>query len=413
MLDLQPGLAVVLRTTGTAFNEHYIHAGRGILAQQTYSDWSWAVQDGLGSVRGMIDNSANVVGYANYDSFGNVTASNSTAGFPYGFTGEWHDFAVSVYLRARHYDPTIGIFTSRDPFEGMAGRPISLNGYSWVEGNVVNAVDPSGMQVPVPAPGPGGVIVPFVQPIVSPISVPNVSGAQSAAALQQSELIRLAVLAPINPDFHRYVSEVFGFCPVALPDRELESHETNCLQGRRPEEAAIDYAWAARFYHQSVFNAVQTRRESDPERYGTGQSTGIVVAFTEVKLKDLPLCVRLAAMNNKQEDSWTQATVNRWYLGRDLFILLTRATGTLAHAPDLLQLNITGTPGQPVAGHAEANLQSLVQFPAFDQSSFRAIGISTQPCDDNPGADCSSWLRGSMPQLSVAYFGTNVPVVWH
>jgi RHS repeat-associated protein len=138
LLDLQPGLAVVLRTTGTAFNERYIHAGREILAQQTYSDWSWTVQDGLGSVRGMIDNSANVFGYANYDSFGNVTSSNSTAGFPYGFTGEWHDFAVSVYLRARHYDPAIGIFVSEDPLE-------TPNRYAYVGGNPVNRVDPSGM----------------------------------------------------------------------------------------------------------------------------------------------------------------------------------------------------------------------------------------------------------------------------
>src|SRR5690606_21587705 len=28
---------------------------------------------------------------------------------------------------------------------GIAGRPMSLNGYSWVEGNMINAVDPSGM----------------------------------------------------------------------------------------------------------------------------------------------------------------------------------------------------------------------------------------------------------------------------
>lgn len=49
-----------------------------------------------------------------------------------------------VYLRARYYTPVLGVFPSRDPFEGLMDRPMSLNGYSWVEGNVVNAVDPSG-----------------------------------------------------------------------------------------------------------------------------------------------------------------------------------------------------------------------------------------------------------------------------
>jgi hypothetical protein len=33
---------------------------------------------------------------------------------------------------------------SLDPFEGVRDRAMSLNGYSWVEGNVPNAVDPSG-----------------------------------------------------------------------------------------------------------------------------------------------------------------------------------------------------------------------------------------------------------------------------
>ncbi|MBL8166066.1 MAG: hypothetical protein JNJ61_29055 [Anaerolineae bacterium] len=50
-----------------------------------------------------------------------------------------------MYLRARYYSPALGVFASRDPFEGVAARAMSLNGYSWVEGNVANVVDPSGM----------------------------------------------------------------------------------------------------------------------------------------------------------------------------------------------------------------------------------------------------------------------------
>jgi hypothetical protein len=52
---------------------------------------------------------------------------------------------VLLYLRARHYAPAIGAFTARDPYEGAASRPMSVNGYSWVEGNAVNRTDPSGM----------------------------------------------------------------------------------------------------------------------------------------------------------------------------------------------------------------------------------------------------------------------------
>jgi RHS repeat-associated protein len=143
LLDLQPSLSVVLRTTDGSFTENYVHSGRGLLAQQTDGQWFWSTPDGLGSIRGMVDNATLVRSYQNYDTFGNKTDGLYGVGMLYGFTGEMHD--VDVYLRARQYRPSLGVFTSRDPFEGMAGRPMSLNGYSWVEGNVVNATDPSGM----------------------------------------------------------------------------------------------------------------------------------------------------------------------------------------------------------------------------------------------------------------------------
>ena len=31
------------------------------------------------------------------------------------------------------YDPATGVFTALDPFEGTMQRPMSMNGYSWVE----------------------------------------------------------------------------------------------------------------------------------------------------------------------------------------------------------------------------------------------------------------------------------------
>jgi RHS repeat-associated protein len=55
----------------------------------------------------------------------------------YGYTGEPTDAANGlVYLRARHLSPRLGVFPSRDRFEGVTSRPLSLNPYAWVEGNV-------------------------------------------------------------------------------------------------------------------------------------------------------------------------------------------------------------------------------------------------------------------------------------
>ena len=61
-----------------------------------------------------------------------------------GFTGEWTDSSGLLYLRARYMDPSSATFLSRDPFEGLPTRVLSRNGYSWVEGNPINLIDPSG-----------------------------------------------------------------------------------------------------------------------------------------------------------------------------------------------------------------------------------------------------------------------------
>jgi len=60
------------------------------------------------------------------------------------FTGEQTDANGQIYLRARYYDPATGVFTALDPFEGTMQRPMSMNGYSWVEGNPINFTDPTG-----------------------------------------------------------------------------------------------------------------------------------------------------------------------------------------------------------------------------------------------------------------------------
>jgi RHS repeat-associated protein len=427
LLDVQPGLALVLSRTrtvtqpGNSFSDtqRYLYSPRGIHGQQFVGGgWYWAMQDGLGSVRGGANSAGQTWGSQSYAPFGEIFDQTGNDGIEHGFTGELVSSNNMLFLRARHYDPVLGIFPSLDPFEGMVQRAMSLNGYSWVEGNVANAVDPSGMQIPLPLPPPvrpPPQVLPFVQPYVPPIGIPGVSPAQSAGALNQSELIRLAMLEPINADLHRYISEVFGFCPLRLPNRSLRENETDCLQGRTRQEAARDYAWSASFYYQSVVDVVRETARNNPEEYGLGLSTGITIAFTEVKLRESPVCVRLAAMNNREENGWTNFTIKRWQLGRALFAPLANATGTIYNAPDLVQLNHIGIPGGIVVGHAEANLYDLVQFPAFDQSSFVALGISNTPCSYDSSVDCSTWLRSSLPTVAVAYMGSrqSSPMSWN
>ena len=63
------------------------------------------------------------------------------------FTGEWRTDGTGMqYHRARYLSPGLGVWLSLDPFEGISSRPMSLNGYSWVEGQFPNATEPSGRE---------------------------------------------------------------------------------------------------------------------------------------------------------------------------------------------------------------------------------------------------------------------------
>jgi RHS repeat-associated protein len=145
LLDLQPGLAVVLSETTGANTTRYVHGPRGIHAQKDAAgNWEHPLTDGLGSVRGVVDTNANVLWSANLDGYGNPFSTVGTAQTNYGFTGEYGLPGGLLHLRARNYQPGLGVFASLDPFEGMMDRAMSINGYGWVEGNVINEIDPSG-----------------------------------------------------------------------------------------------------------------------------------------------------------------------------------------------------------------------------------------------------------------------------
>lgn len=153
LLDLQPCLAVVLAEYQGGGVTRFAHGPRGILAQEHSSGgWRWMLQDGLGSVRGVSDPTPAILESRFYKPYGERLpyggGSVGSSQTMYGFTGEQEDSNKLLYLRARHYNGLIGVFTSLDPFEGIPSRPMSLNGYSWVEGNVPNAVDPTGMCPP-------------------------------------------------------------------------------------------------------------------------------------------------------------------------------------------------------------------------------------------------------------------------
>jgi len=100
--------------------------------------------DALGSTRLVTDASGAVVGRSTYDAYGTQTASGT--GSTFGFTGQQTDAESGlVYLRARYYDPSTGVFLQRDPYPLASNNPLTVNRYVYANNSPTTMVDPSGM----------------------------------------------------------------------------------------------------------------------------------------------------------------------------------------------------------------------------------------------------------------------------
>jgi RHS repeat-associated protein len=137
-LDLNAGLTQVLSDGTTSYTY-----GLGRISQSSNSTAEYFLSDALGSVRQLTDSTGAVTYAAAYDPYGAVTQTSGAGQTVYGFTGEQQSDDL-VYLRARYLSVNDGRFLSRDTWEGKVNHPMSMNRWMYVEGNPVNATDPSG-----------------------------------------------------------------------------------------------------------------------------------------------------------------------------------------------------------------------------------------------------------------------------
>src|SRR3990172_777241 len=97
--------------------------------------------DALGSVRQLVDEVGEPTLSSSYKPYGEAMTSSGSGLTNYGFTGEWTDGYIKLlYLRSRYYAPETARFLTRDVWPGDYTRPLSLNGWNYVEGNPINRV---------------------------------------------------------------------------------------------------------------------------------------------------------------------------------------------------------------------------------------------------------------------------------
>ena len=138
-LDLAGGLSQVLSDGSNTYTYGYNR-----IAQTNEDITGYFLGDALGSVRQVIDGSAEIVLSREYTPYGETLASLGSFSTDFGYTGELTDGTGLINLRARYYDPSTGRFLTKDSWAGDSSTPATLVKWLYANSNPVMYTDPSG-----------------------------------------------------------------------------------------------------------------------------------------------------------------------------------------------------------------------------------------------------------------------------
>ena len=176
--------------------------GHDLLSQERNGQVHYYHYDGLGSTRGLSDQSGSFTDTYDYAAFGEVLGQTGSTENAYLYTGEQFDAGLDqYYLRARYYNQGAGRFTQMDTWVGNPGRPITLNKYLYADVDPVLHIDPTG-------------------------NFASLSGA-SAASNIQSTLATLTVRANYMLRAYDTVQAVSGFLDFASAVRQVMGQATS------------------------------------------------------------------------------------------------------------------------------------------------------------------------------------------
>ncbi|SDG78177.1 RHS repeat-associated core domain-containing protein [Dyella sp. 333MFSha] len=119
--------------------------GSGALARRRGAQTRYLVSDALGSTIAVMNESGGIEGTYAYDAYGQSASDGDTFDNDAKYAGQIDDGNGLYYSNARYYRPLASRFVSPDPI-GMNG---GVNEFAYVDGDPINARDPSGFMTSV------------------------------------------------------------------------------------------------------------------------------------------------------------------------------------------------------------------------------------------------------------------------
>lgn len=159
----------VLREAGARSRRYHFGEGEALAVTGVggaSGQGRWLLVDALGSVVTEADASASSVTARQFDAWGNyrndtAPTANETR---LGYTGHQFDVETGLtYARARYYDSKLGVFLSRDSFEGVLSDAPSLHRFAYSHNQPLKYRDPSGRAAGCLFGGAVGCVADFVQ----------------------------------------------------------------------------------------------------------------------------------------------------------------------------------------------------------------------------------------------------------
>ncbi|WP_435005384.1 RHS repeat domain-containing protein [Tundrisphaera lichenicola] len=212
-----------------------------MLARQTSSGVAWYLDDRLGTVRDIVNNSGTVIDHLDYAVYGKVSSETAPAsGDRFKYAGMELDSVTGLYYdRARYYDAVMGRFLGEDPLGFSAWEE---NMYRFVFNDPLGFNDLTGFQGEAVARGSrfGAPAMPFdpANPALDPTNYWNkVSGDLNKLMNRYNKTLHEeGAFILYNPCTGHYAVTVNG--------RQQKQNRKQVGTNHNPTQISLDYEWS-------------------------------------------------------------------------------------------------------------------------------------------------------------------------